>query len=187
MDLNHMAHRPASYVRLVNTAQITLDPKPDPLVWCGSIQCAHLDFAQKMRVPTVRLRGFLPVKPHATKFDVFVAQSAIVGSRQIALPNAVGIRVVCAHATINTTARWATARTSTAHRCASPKGGAGVGCNLTFGIGVNTTQAMCDCIMHQGTAPHSHAQSIQKNPRQNGVGEKGSELPTAVNGLNKEG
>ena len=177
MDLNHTAHRPASCARLVNTAQIILDPKRAPLAWCGSIQCAHLGCAQKMRVPMVRLHEFRRVKPHATKFDVFVVQSVVVGSRQIALPNAVGIRVVCAHATINTTARWATARISTARRCVSPKGGVGGECSLTLGIGVNTSQAMCDCIMHPTADPHSCAQSAQKNPRQNGVGEKGGRTP----------
>ena len=153
MDLNHTAHRPASCARLVNTAQITFDPKPDPLVWCGSIQCAHLDFAQKMRVPAVRLRGFRPMRPHATKFDVFVAQCVVVDSRQIALPNADGIRVVCAHATINTTAPSVRARTSTAHICVSPKDGVGGGCSLTLGIGVNTAQAMCNCITRYGIDP----------------------------------
>ena len=164
MDLNHTAHRPASCARLVNTAQITFDPKPDPWVWCGSIQCAHRCFAQKTRAPAARLRGFRPMRPHATKFDVFVAQSVVVGSRQIALPNAVGIRVVCAHATINTTAPSVRARTSTAHICVSPKDGVCGGCGLTLGIGENTAQVMCDCIMHAVADPPFLYSIDIKNP-----------------------
>ena len=176
MDLNHTAHRPASCARLVNTAQITLDPKRVPWVWCGSIQCAHLDFAQKMRVPTVRLRGFRPMRPHATKFDVFVAQCVVVDSRQIALPNADGIRVVCAHATINTTAPSVRARTSTAHICVSPKDGVGGGCSLTLGIG-GIRLKRC-AIVSRATALTPFLYSIDtKKPTPKRRGSKGERTP----------
>ena len=129
-----------------------------------------------MRAPAVRLRGFRPMIQRVAKRDAFVVQSVAVDSRQIALPNVVGIRVVCAHATTDTTAPSVRARTSTAHICVSPKDGVGGECGLTLGIGGNTAQAMRNCITWHAIDPILVLNHTKK-PTPKRRGSKGERTP----------